>query len=340
MLAAAVLRSPLPEVIFRHRAWKHLTVIAYHRIHSVSDATHPFDDLTISASAEELARELQFFQRHLDVISVPELLSGMKSKTLPPRPALITFDDGYADNHEVAFPILREHRVRACFFVCTQLVGTAAMPWWDHVACCMKLATRRQIASPFSEDDPHYDLHPDERTRSIHRFLLQLKKSPWVDLPRYLNYLQDVTGVNPADHADKPLLMSWAAVRELKAAGMEIGSHTRSHPVLARLHDRSLLRAEIGGSYEDLRRALGTPPLAFAYPVGSRDAISLRAEREVERAGSEISFSYQHRIAPLLAGHRFRVPRLHSEFGENFGAFRLGLIRAGRAGLDAGAVLD
>jgi peptidoglycan/xylan/chitin deacetylase (PgdA/CDA1 family) len=324
-------RSPLPELIFRQRSRRSLTVIAYHRIAPRPDERYPFDEDVISATPEEFARELDYFQRQLDVLSVSELLDGIEEPdTLPERPALITFDDGYRDNYEVALPLLRERGLPACFFVCTALIGRREISWWDQVACCFKHSETARIHSPFGREDRPYLADRAHRWASTRRFLHNLKRCPWSEAEQHVASLKRATCVEPADHLSQPLFMAWEEVRALEAAGMEIGSHTRTHPVLGQIHDARILRDEIAGSYEDLRGALGHAPRAIAYPVGSAEAMLLQADAEIERAGYRLSFSYEHGLAIPAPGHRMRVPRVHAEFGGDHGAFRLAMAMAPR----------
>ncbi len=79
-------------------------------------------------------------------------------------------------------------------------------------------------------------------------------------------------------------------VRRLRAAGMEIGSHSRSHAVLVRL-DAAALAAEISGSRRDLEEILGQAPRSFAYPYGSRRTFDERVSAAVRTAGFETAVS-------------------------------------------------
>jgi peptidoglycan/xylan/chitin deacetylase (PgdA/CDA1 family) len=330
-LGRLLTHSLLPELIFRRRSRKSLTVIAYHRIAPLPDASYPFDEDVISATPEEFTRELRYFQRHLDVISLAELLTGIDHPgVLPQRPAVITFDDGYRDNYEVALPLLREMGLPACFFVCTSLIDTQPIPWWDQVACCFKHSQTPRFRSPFGAEDRPYAADPAQRRRSTRRFLQNLTRCSWSAVAPQVEHLKRATGVNPAEYVTRPLFMTWQQVRAMEAAGMEIGSHTRTHPVLGQIGDPLVLRDEIAGSYADLQRALGHAPLAFAYPVGSEEAMLLQADAEIERAGFRLSFSYEHGLAIPARGRRMRVPRVHAEFGEDHDAFRLGMALAPR----------
>ncbi len=65
---------------------------------------------------------------------------------------LITFDDGYLDNYEVAFPILRSHGVQGVFFLVTDIIGSCNVPWWDHIAYVMNTARQRRFSLRYPVD--------------------------------------------------------------------------------------------------------------------------------------------------------------------------------------------
>ncbi len=326
--AYLVVRSPVPELMFRRRAQRRLTCVAYHRILETVGPDYPFDDQVISATPDEFEREIRWLKRNLDVISLPELLAGWHTpRILPSRPAIITFDDGYWDNHAVAWPILKSEGVHGCFFLATGFVGTCRIPWWDQIACCFKFSRKTAIASPFGDADNPYTASPSSRKADTLRFIDKFKQTPWTAALKCLNRLREETGVDPAEYSEIPLFMDWNSVREIRDSDMEIGGHTRNHPVLSRVQDDDTLNEEICGCSEDLRRMAEIDPVAFAYPVGSDRAMSDAAD-SIIRKSFRISFSYRHSLAEMDSSQPFRLPRLHTEYGHDFKAFRLGMARA------------
>jgi peptidoglycan/xylan/chitin deacetylase (PgdA/CDA1 family) len=320
----ALLALPVPEALLRYRTRSLVTVLGYHRVLPPQGRAFPFSDGVISATPEEFARELKYLRENMDVISVPQLLEGIRNPSLlPRRPAVITFDDGYFDSYEYALPLLREANLPACFFVCTGIIGTRRVPWYEAWVCCLKRSRARRIESPFGGNDPPYELDEENLAASIQRFRQHIRLKPWNEQPPYRRRLEEATSVNPEDYVGKQLFMSWQQVKELAAAGMEIGGHTRSHPALSRVDDPDVLRDEVSGCFEDLLRMLDRQPVAFAYPFGYSEFMSEPADAEIARAGFEISFSFRHGFAPRRMSRTWRIPRIHASHGTDHGAFRL-----------------
>ena len=332
----ALVATPFPEILLRCRARRAITILGYHRILPPLGPSYPFSQGVFSATPDEFARELKYLREHLDVISIPQLLEGLREPSLlPPRPAVITFDDGYVDNYTYVLPLLREAGLPACFFVCTGLIGTRKIPWYEAWVCCLKLSAARQIESPFGGGDPPYDLSRSARDCSFRRFQRHIRRVPWNKMEDCLARLRELTSVNPDDHLTEPMFMSWNQVRGLTTAGMEVGGHTRTHPILSRIEDAATLSDEVTGCYRDLTRALGRPPLAFAYPWGHTEAMSLAADAQIERAGFRLSFSFMHGFA-RRARTTVRLPRIHSYHGDDHKAFRFGIATAPDIGSLAG----
>src|SRR5690606_9594876 len=96
-----------------------LRILAYHRVlESAEPDGFDFDVDLISASAERFRAQMAFLRRHFHPMRFDEVLARIDSgRALPPRAVLVSFDDGYDDNHRVAFPILQDLGMSAMFFV-------------------------------------------------------------------------------------------------------------------------------------------------------------------------------------------------------------------------------
>lgn len=321
--------TPLPEVVLRYRAKRLVTVLGYHRVLPPAPADYPFNTSVFSATPEEFARELKYLKSNLDVISTAELLAGLENPALmPARPAVITFDDGYVDNHTYAFPLLREAGLSACFFACTGMLGTRNIPWQEAWVCCLKRSKAKRIESPFGGDDAPYDLGEANLAASTGRFRRKTWQLPSSRVPAFMDRLREATSVNPDDFVTEPLFMTWDAAREMTRGGMEFGGHTRTHPILSRVDDPAVLHDEVAGSFADLTRELGKPPVAFAYPFGYAQFMSAEADAEIERAGFKVLFSFINGFAPRRVSNLSRLPRIHASSGEDYHSFRLRMATA------------
>lgn len=319
-----VAHTPVPRMVFRSRARRHLTILTYHRIGDPGPK-YPFDPGVFSVTEAEFERELKYLAQCLDVLSISDLAACLREPDrMPERPALITFDDGYLDNYQAAFPLLRQAKLPACFFLATGIVGTSQIPWWDQVACCIQHSWASKISSPFSADPQPFDLEVETRPAATSRYLRNLKHIPWHEAREYLARLIEETRVDPASYTSQPLFMDWVQAREMAAGGMDLGGHTRNHPILGNVADPAELQNEIAGCYADLVRETNTDPLAFAYPVGSVQAMSESADAQIREAGFELIFSFTHSLAARV--NEGRIARLKADYGHDHAAFRVGLM--------------
>lgn len=104
-----------------------------------------------------------------------------------------------------------------------------------------------------------------------------------------------------AAYPDELLTMDWPTLRRLADAGVEIGSHTRTHAHLTQLGDEELER-ELVESRREIADALGRPCRFLAYPYGEEDE---RVRAAARAAGYEAGFGL-----PGRRGDRMSVPRV------------------------------
>ena len=256
------------------RGWRddRLAVLAYHGV----------DD------ADAFDRHLSWLQGNASVVSLEQLIDGMRGDRLPPRPVLLTFDDGHRSVLEQAQPRLAARGMPAVVFVVAGVVDSNDPFWWQEVE---SLSARGGSVGQW----------PGRRGRELVR---TLKALPDADRRMALVELRaSVTGVR-ATHPQ----LSADDLRTLEAAGIAVGNHTMTHPNLNRCDD-DVLVSEIETAHHRLTDILGHPPIAFADPYGSHDR---RADAVLDRLGYEIGFLFDHRrvhlpLADPLAVSRVRV---------------------------------
>src|ERR1039457_7108541 len=128
-----------------------LMVLNYHRIGD-PDKT-PYDPGTFSATTQLFDQQVGWLKKRFPIVTLDEAIAVAEGKQSVRRThVLITFDDGYLDNYQDAFPVLRAHKVPGTFFLPTYFIGTGHLPWWDVIAYVVKRSRRRrfQITYPQS----------------------------------------------------------------------------------------------------------------------------------------------------------------------------------------------
>ncbi len=292
---------------------RRLVVLNYHRVNSPSAVTE-VDKGVLDATPESLDRQLTLLKTHFTPIGLGDLLEHLDGAPLPPNPALVSFDDGYRDNHDHALPVLLRHGISATFFIATDYVDGRRLYWWDRISWIVKHAEQSRFAIEYPE---HMEVNVETAGAEwrLHR-IVKIWKG--LDLERFLDELADAARA-PWDAPTEArlvdeLVMTWDHVRALRRAGMDVGSHTRSHRVLQTLTP-SELSEELSGSRECMEAALGESIHAVAYPVGHPIAGHPEIEAAFRSAGYRLGFTYGQRAEPMETLVTHDVGRLAPEEG-------------------------
>jgi peptidoglycan/xylan/chitin deacetylase (PgdA/CDA1 family) len=234
-----------------------LSILIYHRVLPVRDPLFPGE-----VDAQEFEHQMRLVQSSFNILSLADAVRAIRNKTLPPGAACVTFDDGYADNAEVALPILRKLGIPATFFVATGFLNGGRM-WNDTVIELVRTAPGPLLnleAVGFGQIDVSDTPH---RQEAISNLIGKLKYLPLQERQERIDALCCHVGLALPNN----LMMSSRQVKELHDAGMDIGGHTINHPILARL-DAQTARREIAEGKEILEGMIGAPVRLFAYPNG------------------------------------------------------------------------
>jgi peptidoglycan/xylan/chitin deacetylase (PgdA/CDA1 family) len=290
LLARGLLWSGAPFLLSHLPARDSLLVLNYHRIGNSEDDL--FDPGVFSATAEQLDNQISYLKRRVSLVNLEEALSfvggAIKEKSRRCR-VLITFDDGYLDNYEIAFPILRAHGAQGVFFLATSMVGSAQVPWWDQIAYLVKTAQRRRFSLRYPADLA-IDLDENGLTKSLREVLKLYKRPENSDPARFIEELAEEAKGQELPGTLRRFL-NWDEAREMTRGGMVIGSHTHSHHVLSQLEpDRQY--EELSKSRAIFREELGAEAEVLAYPVGGRTSFTDQTRELAREAGYRAAFSF------------------------------------------------
>lgn len=275
-----------------------LMVLTFHQVPQDHDPMAP--ELP---HARVFAEQMRWLASFCNVIPLPEAALRLKEQRLPARAACITFDDGYADNHEVAAPILAEVGLPATFFITGGAVERGIM-WNDLV-----IEGLRRTSGTLDLTDLGFEAYrlADDATRraAINKVLTSLKYQHVA----HRRATAESIFTRAAGEEPPRLMMKQEQVAALSRHGFDIGSHTMSHPILKELSPADA-RQEIEASKDWVAGVTGHAPVSFAYPNGipGKD-FDASHEEMVHEAGFQVAVSTHWACAKssdsLLALPRF-----------------------------------
>lgn len=275
-----------------------MNVFIFHRVLPRPDPLFPTD-----LHAERFEGFLRFLRGHFTVLPLLEVIRRLNDGTLPTAAACITFDDGYADNWTVAAPLMARYQIPATVFVAPAFLNGGRM-WNDTVIESVRRSTRDVLdlramgmrALPIQS--------AEQRREAIAGILSTVKHLPMGKRLEMVDEISKASGASlPSD-----LMMSSDQVRALALSGIEIGAHTRHHPILA-CETAETARQEIIGSKHDLEELLQVRVDSFAYPNGrpNRDYRPEHAEM-VKEAGFQCAVSTEPGVVTPRS-RLFELPR-------------------------------
>ena len=234
-----------------------LSVLIFHRVLPKPDPLCP-DAL----DAVRFEAQMRWVRGWFNVLPLAQAVRHLYDGTIPARALSVTFDDGYADNEEIAAPILQSLGMTATFFVATGFLDGETM-WNDRIIEAVRGTTSSQLDLR-QHGLAIYDTSSLEARRAtIATLLNEIKRLE----PERRQGLTDAVAASEGAPPTPRLMMVPEQVRRLRAMGMEIGAHSVKHPILTRLSP-VLAREEITQSKAALEHLLDERIELFAYPNG------------------------------------------------------------------------
>jgi peptidoglycan/xylan/chitin deacetylase (PgdA/CDA1 family) len=251
-------------------------IITYHRFREVDDA--------LATSAKALSRQLEYLANHYRIIPLSELGELIAAgKRLPSRLAAITIDDGYSDFYDVAFPVFRRHDGPAAIFIVTGFADQQTWMWTDKLRYTLPRARTSSVDLKLNGRTMRVELNGARSRIEVAICINSILKSlPDEQKDDSISEIASKLGVElpqrpPVEFGS----VNWNQIREMDSAGIEIGSHTLTHPILTNVGSERL-RMEVGESRERIEGVLGHRVKLFCYPNGNYNA---DVQREAARAG-------------------------------------------------------
>lgn len=315
-LAELFYRVGLLHTLQRLRALRNrdLRILAYHRVMAAPDpSTFDFDLELISTSPERFRQQLLHIKQRFHPMRLGDVLQAIDAgKPLPANAVAVTFDDGYDDNYRIAFPILRELGIPATFFVSTGHIDSGRPFGYDWLVHMILRSTEVRLVLPELDIDVAMPTMRQERRALATHVLSNMKNIDDISQENLITRLEKKWHMPSAVTPQDCRPMNWTQLREMHAAGFEIGSHGVHHRMLSKLPLAEMER-EIRGSKLTLDRELGSEATLMSYPVGGDRAFDDHVIKATREAGFRLACCYICGTNPQPLTNRYALYRLPVE---------------------------
>ncbi len=270
------------------RTGKHprLWLLMYHRILPNHDERYGQEEPGMLVRPETLEMHIQEMKRQFDLMPFAEWVGlSQAGLPVPKRACAITFDDGWLDNYEYAFPVLRAHSAPATLFAVAEKIGTDFQFWPNILAVLLLHGAKKEL-----ELHPLFQAYVQNLTDKVTadqvaEVIKHLKDHSDVDIFAALEQLGWRALCEKYAGGMSPALMSWDQLREMQQSGLvDIGSHTCTHRRLTDALSPAELEYEIIHSKDVLERRLQSSVDLFCFPNGDYNDLALSLVKQHYRA--------------------------------------------------------
>jgi peptidoglycan/xylan/chitin deacetylase (PgdA/CDA1 family) len=253
---------------------------------------------------------------NVDFVSLDEMYRRMSTGDFSRRFVCVTFDDGYRDTKQFAYPILKKYDVPFAVYVATSFADRVGEMWW--LALEAVIARNTIVGLHMDGQDRWFDCASVEQKYEVfgHIYWWLRKCKTEEELRQIVRDLAARNKVQVANFCDE-LCMTWPEIAELASDPLvTIGAHTVNHPILAKVTEQAV-RSELENSRAIIEAALGKRPEHFAYPVGDPTSAGQREFKIAADLGFKTAVTTRPGVIfPEHAKHLLALPRvsLNGEF--------------------------
>jgi peptidoglycan/xylan/chitin deacetylase (PgdA/CDA1 family) len=283
-------------------------ILMYHRVLPQAEVESTFVQPGMYVTPETFDRHLRFLTAHFELITFRELLDKWEGGGWAgsARYCAVTFDDGWLDNYQYAYPLLRAYSAPATIFLPTDLIGSNRWLWSDRLGdllCRGRHGTAREWNAQIERAKDLSDAERDELLGAL---------------------AADVGDTGPV----KRRFLNWSEVRDMSRHGITFGSHSTTHANLTRLSGPALER-ELRDSLDTLRAQVANDVPVLAYPNGDHtDAVAAAAHA----AGYRAAVTTRPGLEASRPSDLFRLKRVgvHEDVSRSIPVMAFHIARAAR----------
>jgi peptidoglycan/xylan/chitin deacetylase (PgdA/CDA1 family) len=246
----------------------------------------------------------------LDLVSLDEMHRRLREQDFSRRFVCLTFDDGYRDTLQFAYPILKAADAPFAVYVATSFADRLGELWW--LALEAVIARNDRVGLVIDGRNRTFDCASAVEKRALYDGLYWwLRARPTeTEMREVVRNLAACYGVDIATFC-KEACMTWDELAQLAADPLvTIGAHTVNHPMLAKLPEETA-RAEMDLSRSVIEAALAVRPAHLSFPVGDPGSAGPREFRLAAGLGFKTAVTTRPGVLfPEHAQHLTALPRI------------------------------
>lgn len=279
ILAGGYYYSGMPRV--RHRGW--VAILTYHRVVSESLAREEHIQPGMYVLDRSFEDHMAYLKKQFTILPIERLVEMRQTGRLEQEKSycVVTFDDGWRDNYQYAFPLLKKYGIPATVFLATDYIGTSKWFWPDRLAFLIGHAcVNRTVNAAQKAVTTVIEEIPEIGAEATNRLLARCNSKSQLDADTLIEWCKDL---NPeliarfverlgralrVDLPQKRVLLNWDEVREMASHGVTFGSHSCTHRIMTRVAPLEAER-ELTGSWQAILQQGIKPVPVFCYPNGN-----------------------------------------------------------------------
>ncbi|MFQ5686511.1 MAG: polysaccharide deacetylase family protein [Candidatus Scalindua sp.] len=251
-----------------------VTILMFHRV------TDNFFDISLLVKQKTFEECMKYIAQDYPVISMDFLIQNSdKWENIPGDSFIITFDDGWIDFRDIAYPILSRLNVPATVYLTTGFVSSECSYWQERLNnLLLQILANKNV---FSEKDDIISMleinlklkdliSKSEDTQIIFKFIDYLKKFTHDKILKTISNLEESLKEHSITISEDKhrSFVNWDEINSIKDPNISFGSHTVKHPILTN-EQTNVVKDEISKSREIIERNTGIKVLHFCYPNGN-----------------------------------------------------------------------
>lgn len=274
-----------------------LLILTYHRVVTEKEKKDEYIQPGMFVTKDDFEMQIKYLMENFKIISFSEALDFWSNGGWDWKEpyCIITFDDGWLDNYQYAFPILKNNKIPATIFLPTDFIGTDQWFWPDQLGYLLNqfnlsflAGEKKQIKDSLLKQYPGLiNLQKKNPYEGINALIEKSKDLTREELDEFI---RDLSWELNLQLPSKRSILNWEEVEEMSHHQISFGSHSCSHRILTKLSE-SEARHEIEGSFEILQlKKINWVPI-FAYPNGNYTDV---IQNKVQTTGFKAAVTTQY----------------------------------------------